>query len=309
MKSYYLITFYRFVKIKNIKKVKNKLDTYLKNKNIRGTILISNEGINGSLSGNINDVENTLKLIKINLKIRKLKSNANNVNFLPFNRMKVRLKKEIVSLGLNDINIKKINNNHVDADQWDKLISDKNTKLIDIRNKYEIEIGKFRGSINPQTNSFRDLPKRIKNMNIKKNQNIAIYCTGGIRCEKASILLKQNGYKNIFQLDGGILKYLENKKKSKKRSLWDGECFVFDNRITVNNNLQVGKYTQCYGCRHPLLYSETKLKSYIKGVSCIYCYNKRSESQKFNSSVRQSQINNAESKRIDHPFKKISILE
>ena len=124
---------------------------------------------------------------------------------------------------------------------------------------------------------------------------------------KGFSFLKNNGYKNVSQLDGGILKYLETKKKSKKKSLWDGECFVFDNRITVNKNLNIGKYIQCYGCRHPLLYNETNLKSYIKGVSCIYCYNKRSKKQKSNSSTRQLQIENAEKKGVDHPFKKIHI--
>ena len=143
-------------------------------------------------------------------------------------------------------------------------------------------------------------------MKLSKNEKIGIYCTGGIRCEKAAQYLSSSGFNNIYQLKGGILNYLDyTKNKYKKKSKWIGECFVFDNRVTVDNELKKGKYEQCHGCRQPLTKRETKLKSYKKGISCKYCYNKRTLDQKRRSEMRQSQINKAESKKVNHPFKRI----
>ena len=262
---YKIYSFYRFHNIENIRHIKEQLETYLENKYLKGTILISKEGINASISGKEKDLDEVLKIIKKILKVRKLNLKKNDVHFLPFNRMKVRLKKEIVSLGKGKIDADKFKK-YVHPSEWDKFIENSSVQLIDVRNIYEIVIGRFKGSINPKTQNFREFPEKVQNLKIDKNQKIAMYCTGGIRCEKASAYLSNIGYKNLYQLEGGILNYLEYNKNRKKNINWEGECFVFDNRVTVNKKLNTGNYSQCFGCRHPLTTSEKKLKSYIEGI-------------------------------------------
>tara|TARA_Y100000816_G_scaffold258570_1_gene213518 strand:- start:97 stop:1104 length:1008 start_codon:yes stop_codon:yes gene_type:complete len=306
--NFKIASFYRFVKLSNKKKIKVKLDNYLKNKLVKGTILLSDEGINGFLSSEEQNVLKALKYLKKLLRIRKISLKIHDVDFIPFNRMKVRLKKEIVSLGVEEIKINELSNNYIQPSEWNNFINKKNVRVLDVRNIYEIDIGKFKNAINPQTNSFRDLPKSLKQLNLKKNDTIAMYCTGGIRCEKASFFLKSRGYTNIFQLSGGILNYFNHHKNNIKQNKWSGDCFVFDNRVTVNKKLETGKFKQCYGCRRPISIQDTKSKKYIKGVCCPYCFNLRTKEQKRNSLNRQKQIVLAENKGIDHPFKRIKEL-
>ena len=305
----YIYSFYRFLKIKNKKSIKNSLDKYFKEKFLRGTVLIADEGINASISGKKEDLLDTLKLVKKLLNIRKLNIKINKNRILPFNRTKVRLKKEIVSLGQGKIDVNKFTGRLVHPSDWNKLIRKKDIKIIDTRNRYEINIGKFKDAINPKTTSFREFPNKLEKIGIKKNDNLAIYCTGGIRCEKASAYLKLKGYKNISQLDGGILNYLDYTKQNKRKSLWQGDCFVFDNRVTVDKNLKKGKYLQCYGCRRPITKKDTLSVNYKKGVYCPYCFNSRSKKQKNSSLTRQNQIDRAELKKKYHPFKKSNILD
>ncbi len=301
----YIYSFYRFIAIQNKLSFKRSLDRFFNNKSIRGTILIADEGINASISGNIYDLSKTIKLIKKKLGIRKLNLKKNKNSFLPFNKMKVRLKKEIVSLGKGDIDVIKYKAKSVNPNDWDNLILDKNTKLIDVRNQFEIDIGKFQNSLNPKTNNFREFPESVGKLKINKNDKIAMYCTGGIRCEKASAFLKLNGYKNVFQLDGGIINYLEYAKISNKKTSWKGECFVFDDRVSINTKLNKGEYLQCFGCRRAITKKDTRSPHYKKGVSCPYCYNKRTKKQLRRSQTRQDQINRAEILNIPHSFKKI----
>ena len=218
--------------------------------------------------------------------------------------MKIRLKKEIVTIGKKNISPDKKTGKHIHPNDWDKIINDKKYIIIDTRNDYEIKIGTFKNSINPKIKSFKEFPKQISTLKIKKNIPIAMFCTGGIRCEKASSYLLSKGYKDISQLDGGILNYLDLKKRSKD-TYWRGECFVFDNRVSLNEKLIKGKYDQCYGCRHPITGNEKKLKSYIKGVCCKYCIQDKTDEKIKASSVRQKQIEIAEKKEINHPFKKV----
>ena len=290
MNILFVYTFYRFITLKDPKKSKDTINSFFKSKSIKGTILIAGEGINGSLSGSKKDLDESIKFLKSHLNIRKLIIKVNKVDFLPFNKLRIRLKKEIVSLGKGKININKYSGELVHPKYWKKIISKKNIKLIDVRNEFEISIGKFKGAMNPNTKSFREFPASLKKMNIKKSDTIAMYCTGGIRCEKASAYLKIIGYKNIFQLDGGIIKYLNYYKNDRKKNiLWEGECFVFDNRVTINKQLHKGKYLQCYGCRRPITNEETKSIFYQKGVTCPYCYSERSLAQKNKSLQRQKQ--------------------
>ena len=303
-----IISFYKFVQISNPKKIKSSLDNFVKDKMLRGTILLANEGINAAISGSENDLRYLVRKIKILLKNTDLNIKKSFVEFLPFNKMKIRVKKEIVSLGKNEIDIPKYTGKFISPNNWNNLIEKKNIKLIDMRNEYEVKIGHFKNSINPKTKSFRDFPNKINKLGIKKDDEIVMYCTGGIRCEKISAFLRVNGYERVSQLDGGILNFLEFSKNKKNSEVWNGECFVFDNRVSVNKNLEMGSYEQCHGCRQPLTKQETKLKSYKKGVSCKYCYNKRTLNQKRRSETRQNQINKAESNKLDHPFKKIQRL-
>ena len=189
---------------------------------------------------------------------------------------------------------------HVDPIKWNKLIKEKDTVLIDARKPFEYDVGTFKGAINPDVDNFRDFPKYLKKL--KKNQPIAMFCTGGIRCEKASVYLEKKGFNNIYQLNGGILNYL--KKTNKKKSLWKGECFVFDNRISLKHGLKVGSYSMCSGCRKPVSRKDKKSKKYEEGVSCPNCHDNLTDHQKSRFRMRQKQINLAKEAGKRHIFQK-----
>ena len=305
MNSFLIYSFYRFKKINRLKKLKKDLDTHFKNKLVKGTILLANEGINATISGDQKTLDGALKYIKKKLKIRKLNLKINGTEFLPFNRMKVRLKKEIVSLGIKNLKFNNRKANYIHPSEWDKIILNKNIKVIDVRNTYEIKIGKFNNTINPITNTFRQFPDKIKNLNLSKEKTLAIYCTGGIRCEKASIHLNKIGYKNILQLEGGILNYLEYKKKFENTTTWSGDCFVFDDRVSVNKKLKKGRFNQCYGCRRPITKKDMRSNFYIKGVYCPYCYNRKSQDKIKSSLTRQDQIEKAKKNKTFSSFIKV----
>lgn len=287
-----IYSFYRFVKINDKNSLKLDLENFIKNKNVKGTILLADEGFNGTISGNANDLKKILLFIKKFCNIRKVSIKINSVDFFPFNRLKIRHKKEIVSLGIKDLKVKNTPKKYIHPKKWDKFIREKDINLIDTRNTYEISIGKFNNAINPLTKSFRDFPEKFNSLKLDRKAKIGIYCTGGIRCEKASTYLFSKGFKNVYQLEGGILNYLNYKKKNKKTSKWSGECFVFDKRVSVNQDLNKGSYFQCYGCRRAITSDDIKSKYYKKGVYCPKCINERTEKQKKNSGMRQSQINN-----------------
>ncbi len=301
----FVYSFYRFINIINKVALSIKLKQFCHDKKIKGTVLIADEGINGSISGNKIYLNTFIKILKHECNIRQLSLKINETNFIPFNKMKVKLKKEIVSFGNSNLSSHSNGKNKLIPSDWAKLISDKSVKLIDVRNKYEINIGKFKNSINPNTNYFREFPKAVKNFKIKKSDTIAMYCTGGIRCEKASNFLKKKGFKNVYELDGGILNFFEYFKNKETLNLYKGECFVFDDRVSVTKKLKKGKYDQCHGCRMPLLNSEKKSKYYVKGVQCPKCYMTRTPKQKKRSATRQRQIDLAEESKLDHPFKKL----
>lgn len=304
----YIFSFYRFIKVNNKKIIKIKLDRFLKNKSVLGTVLLADEGINGTISGKEYELVLIINFIRKLLSIRKLEIKKNEVDFLPFNRLKIRLKKEIVTLGKGIFSNLNDKGKFVEPYEWNDFIKQKNLCLLDLRNNYEINIGSFPDAVNPNTKNFRDFPSEFQKMSINKNVTIAMYCTGGIRCEKASGYLNKKGYKNVYQLKGGILNYLSEVKKNNYRSFWNGECFVFDNRVTVNKNLKKGKYYQCHGCRSPITIEEIKSKDYVKGVACPYCTNIRTKEQKKSSIIRQKQIDQAELNNEQHPFKKITFL-
>jgi len=292
--------FYKFKKLSSLKKNKKILQDFLLKNNIRGTIIISSEGINGTISGKFNDIINVKNKIKSLFKNSDFDSQNNSKSkFQPFHRAKVKIKNEVVPLGIK-ITSKSILDNHVDPSQWNRLIKGKNTIVLDSRKPFEYEVGTFKKAINPKINHFRNFSKYLNKIN--KRKSIAMFCTGGIRCEKASLYLKQKGFKNVFQLKGGILNYL--KKIKKKNSLWKGECFVFDNRVSVKHNLDVGSYSMCSGCRNPISSKDKISSKYEEGVSCPKCHNKLTNSQKARFRMRQKQINLAKKAGKKHIFQK-----
>ena len=294
---FYISGFYKFKKIINIKKNKKNLQNYFVNNSIRGTIILSQEGINGTISGKKKKLDLVINKIKKIFKFNNFDSlNSSKSKFQPFHRGKVKIKKEVVPMGIKVLKRKLIN--HVEPSKWNKLINDENTFLIDVRKPFEYDVGSFNGAVNPQVNNFREFPKYLKNLH--KDKNIAMFCTGGIRCEKASAYMKMEGYKNVFQLKGGILKYLEDVPK--KNSKWIGECFVFDKRVSVQNEMKPGTYELCHACRYPLSLDDTKSKDYKKGLSCPKCINKISNKKKLKLKERNKQIEIAKKRGIYNPY-------
>ena len=293
--------FYKFIQVKSLKKNKNFLQKFLISNHIRGTIIIAKEGLNGTISGNIKDIDKTIKKLKSLFSFKQFdSSNESKSKFQPFHKPKVKIKKEIVPMNLS-INPKERNmNSHLDPKDWNKLIKNKETHIIDTRKPFEYKVGTFKRSVNPNVNNFRDFPKYLNKL--KKNKPVAMFCTGGIRCEKTSVYLKKKGFKNIYQLNGGILNYLNKIKKNE--SLWKGECFVFDNRISLKHGLKLGSYSMCSGCRMPISLKDKRSKKYEEGVSCPNCYDNLTETQKSRFRMRQSQIYKAKQSGKKHIFQK-----
>ena len=293
--------FYKFKKINYLKKNQRLLNNLLIEKNIKGTIIISKEGLNGTISGQYKNIKIVIDKLKLFLNINKFdSSNKSKSKFQPFYKAKVKIKNEVVPMNLNIKERIKKKESHIDPTKWNKLIKNKKTFLIDARKPFEYKVGTFKKSVNPDVDNFRDFPNYLKKL--KKSQPIAMFCTGGIRCEKASVYLEKKGFKNIYQLKGGILNYLNKIKQ--KDSLWKGECFVFDNRVSLKHGLQQGSYTICSGCRKPISINDKKSKMYEEGVSCPNCYNKLSKSQKSRFRMRQSQIYKAKFSGKKYNFQK-----
>ena len=282
---YKIFGFYKFKKIKNIKLLKKNLKNFIEEEQVRGTIIISIEGINGTISFKPTKYKKVKNKILNLLNIRKLDNeNISYYKYQAFKKGKIKIKKEVVPIGMKLNKI--VTKNKIEPKDWNKFILKKETVLIDTRKSFEFKVGTFKGSINPELNNFRDFPQYFKTL--KKDQNIGMFCTGGIRCEKASAYLKKKGFKNVYQLKGGIINYLDNVKK--KDSLWSGDCFVFDNRVSIKHGLKPGNLKICPGCRNPIKLSERKSNFYEQGVSCPNCYNNLTNSQKQRFRMRQKQI-------------------
>ena len=282
---------YKFVEIDDLLSLQSNLYEICEKNNIMGTILIANEGINGTISGKNNEINQTISLLKSDKRFANIEIKYSSTNKQPFHRMKVRLKKEIVTIGLPEINPNKKVGTYVKPEDWNDLISDPNVIVIDTRNKYETKIGSFQNALDPETSSFREFPdwvKKFKSSKENANKKIAMFCTGGIRCEKASSLMKEEGFEDVYHLQGGILKYLET--IDKENSLWNGECFVFDQRVCLTDELEVGSYKMCFACRMPITEEEMQNEKYIEGISCIYCYDKTTKEKKQRFGSRQRQI-------------------
>ena len=294
---------YKFSQIDNPLEVQIYLKKTLKNLSIYGTILVGNEGINGTIASRDKKNLNKALMYLKNLKgFKDLDIKFSNSEKKPFIRLKIKLKQEIVTIGDKSIDPTKNVGEYVQPEDWNSLIEEENILLIDTRNDYEYSIGSFKDSVNPKTQKFRDFPEWLKGQNFtqedKNSKKVAMFCTGGIRCEKASSLMKNEGFKKVYHLKGGILKYFES--VSKENSLWDGECFVFDDRVSVKHDLSVGDYEMCHGCRMPITETDKISQKYIQGVSCPNCFDQTTEEQKSRYMSRQKQIDLAKQRNQKH---------
>ena len=283
-----LINFYKFVKIKNATDNKLTFKKFLIDNKLKGKIIFSLEGINGSISGKKSNIDLLTKFLKERFLFKEFDTiNECEVDFVPFQKVKVKIKTEVVPLNelFNDDKYKF--QNRIEPKDWNKLILSNDVTVVDVRKSFESELGTFEKAINPKINDFRKFPQYFEKLSDDKDRKIAMFCTGGIRCEKAASYLFKRGFKNVYQLKGGILNYLNNIPE--KKSLWNGECFVFDERITVVTNSKKGNYFTCAGCRTPIKKSVINSPKYEKDVSCPNCYDKLTDKQKTGFRMRASQ--------------------
>ena len=280
---------YKFVTLDNYQDLRSPLHAEMEKLDIRGTLLLANEGINGTIAGTEQGIYQLLTWLKTDPRLNEIDYKLSFTDVMPFNRTKVKLKKEIVTMGIEGIDPKQVVGTYVDPLDWNALISDPEVILIDTRNDYEFTVGTFKNAINPNTESFREFPAYIKqNLNPDQHKKVAMFCTGGIRCEKSTAYLKEQGFEEVYHLKGGILKYLE--VVPEEHTLWQGECFVFDDRITVNHQLEKGHYDQCNACRLPITEADKASVHYEQGVSCPHCYDKVTAEQKARFMEREKQI-------------------
>ena len=294
-----VVALYKFVTLEDYKDIRDPLLDFCNEHDIKGTLLLAEEGINGTVSGRRESVNQLLSYLKRDERLADIEHKEAFFNDQPFYRMKVKLKKEIVTMGVEGIDPKQVVGTYVEPKDWNALISDPDVTVIDTRNYYEYDIGTFTNAVNPETETFREFPDYVeKNMDAGKQKKVAMFCTGGIRCEKSTAYMKQQGFDEVYHLKGGILKYLE--EVPKEESMWEGECFVFDNRVAVNHDLEKGIYDQCHGCRHPITEEEKLSDQYLEGVACPRCYDKQTPEQRERFIERQKQIKLAKSRNEVH---------
>ena len=282
-----ILSFYKLKKLNKIKSLRKKIFNKIFENNVKGLVIISPEGINGTIAGKKKNIIILSKYIKRIILIRSFDvQNRLNSNFVPFLKLKVKLKNEVVPINETYKFNQKNKKNYLSPRKWDQFLKVKGAKIIDARKPFEYEIGTFKGSINPNTKNFRDFKNYL--MGLKKNEPIGMFCTGGIRCEKASNYLDNKGFKNVYMLKGGIINYFN--KTNPVSSNWLGECFVFDNRVTIKKNTKLGNYTICNGCRMPLHNKEKKSPKFKIGLSCPKCYDNLTKDQFKRFTMRHQQI-------------------
>ena len=287
--SVQVAAFYRFIPLDGIEELQREISRVCTAADLLGTILLAHEGINGTVAGSADDIDGLFSFLGRYPGLKNLERKLSYCNRNPFYRMKVRLKKEIVTLGVDGIDPRRDVGEYIAPDRWNELISQPDVRLIDTRNEYEVGLGTFDGAENPETLSFRDFPAWVEaNLDNDKNQKVAMFCTGGIRCEKSTALLKALGYKNVYHLEGGILHYLE--KVPVDESMWRGDCFVFDNRVTVDHDLAEGRYELCPACRMPLSDEDRESPKFEKNVSCPMCFDRLTPERRASLEERGRQI-------------------
>ncbi len=299
MSQVVITALYHFVILENFRELRSPLLDLMLENNIKGTLLLAREGINGTVAGSQASTDILLNWLTADTRLAELRHKQSYDDNMPFYRTRVKLKKEIVTMGVEGIDPNHVVGTYVKPEDWNALISDPEVTVIDTRNDYETSIGTFKNALHPATESFRDFPAYVKQqLSPGKHKKVAMFCTGGIRCEKSTAYLKEQGFDEVYHLQGGILKYLETVPEDK--SLWEGECFVFDNRVSVNHSLEKGSYDQCHACRLPITDEDKKSEHFIPGVSCPHCFDKITEAQRQRFTQREKQVQLAKMRGEEH---------
>lgn len=298
-KAIVVCALYQFVDLPQFAQLRQGLLSCLLSQGVKGTLLLAQEGINGTIAGPRSGIDQVLAYIKAIPGLAGLDHKESYEDQQPFLRTKVKLKQEIVTLGVPGIDPKRVVGTYVEPKQWNALISDPEVLLIDTRNDYEVAIGTFQGAINPSTETFREFPEYVKqHLDPGRHKKVAMFCTGGIRCEKSTAYLKEQGFDEVYHLHGGILKYLE--EVPEQDSLWQGECFVFDNRVAVNHQLKKGQYDQCHACRRPITEHDKQHPHYQQGISCHHCHAEQTPEQRQRYQERERQMQLAKERGAAH---------
>ena len=289
MSRFVVCALYKFVRLDDHQALREPLyDTLVANQ-VRGTLLLASEGINGTIAGSRTGIDAVLDWLHGQPQLADIVYKESLTDTPPFKRTRVKLKKEIVTMGVSGIDPTHVVGTYVSPQDWNELISDPDVLLIDTRNDYEVQVGTFKNAVNPETRTFREFPHYVKQqLDPEKHKKVAMFCTGGIRCEKSTAFLKEQGFEEVFHLKGGILKYLEEVPQDK--TLWEGECFVFDERVTVNHHLEQGHYDQCHACRLPITETDKASDKFMQGVSCPHCFDKLTAKQKARFQERERQM-------------------
>ena len=299
MSKFVVCALYKFVGLPQYREIQHPLQEKMIESQVKGTLLLAAEGINGTISGSWADIDAVLHWMKAIPEFADMEVKESMADEVPFKRSKVKLRKEIVTMGVEGIDPARLAGTYVAPRQWNDLISDPDVLLIDTRNQYEIAVGTFANAINPHTTAFREFPRYVsQNLDPSVHKKVAMYCTGGIRCEKSTAYLKQQGFEEVYHLQGGILKYLE--EIPEEESLWKGECYIFDERVTVNHRLERGRYSQCHACGLPVSEEDKSSEYYQQGISCPACYHDRSDEDKARYREREQQVQLAESRGDSH---------
>jgi len=290
---------YKFVTLNDFELLQKPLLDEMLRLDVKGTLLLANEGINGTVAGIREGIDALLDYLRRDERLADVGTKESFDDEMPFYRTKVKLKKEIVTMGVEGIDPKRVVGTYVKPKDWNALISDPDVILVDTRNDYEVGIGTFKGALDPNTKTFREFPQYVKeNLDPQKHKKVAMFCTGGIRCEKSTAYLKEQGFDEVYHLEGGILKYLE--EVPKEETMWEGECFVFDNRVTVDHDLQKGHFDQCHACRRPITEDDKQSEHYVQGVSCHHCIDEYDEAQRERFRQREHQMQLAKARGEDH---------
>ena len=297
--NFVVSTFYQFATLPDFRMLRDPLREELSRHEVRGTVLLASEGINGTIAGSRAGIDAVLGWIRGDARLSDLRTRESFSVENPFYRTRVKLKKEIVTMGVSDIDPRYMAGAFVTPEQWNELIDDSEVLVLDTRNRYEVKIGSFENAVNPETDSFREFPEYVRNqLDPEKHRKIAMFCTGGIRCEKSTAYLKQQGFDEVYHLQGGILNYLASVPPDNSR--WRGECFVFDNRVTVDHRLEQGSYDQCHACRMPISDQDKQSPHYRKGISCPHCHQRQTSERAGRFAERQRQVDLARERGEQH---------
>ena len=297
--QYVVCAMYKFVTLDNHEALRGPLFDAMESAGIKGTLLLASEGINGTVAGTREGIDSLLSWLRKDERLADISYKESYESEMPFYRTKVKLKKEIVTMGVEGIDPLKVVGTYVKPKDWNALISDPDVLLVDTRNDYEVNIGTFKGAVDPDTKTFREFPGYVKeNLDPSRHKKVAMFCTGGIRCEKSTAYMKEQGFDEVYHLEGGILKYLE--EVPQEESMWEGECYVFDGRVTVDHQLNKGNYDLCHACRRPITEADKQHEHYEAGVSCHQCIDEYDEERRERFRAREKQMELARERGEEH---------